>query len=72
MRIFKYRGGSEDTLKRDITSLSKNEVYLSPIDKLNDPFEARVEIHGQTFEIGKILRLGPGFKYNQEFKEFEK
>lgn len=72
MRVFKYRGGSDVTLKRDIRSLVRNEVYLSPIDKLNDPFETRVEIHGKTFEIGKILSLIPGFKYNLEFKEFEK
>lgn len=68
MRVFKYRGGGKATLKRDLASLARSQVYLAPIDTLNDPFEAQVKINGESFEIGKFLKMLPTFKYNENIK----
>jgi len=72
LRVFKYRGGSKEILKRDIRSLSRNEIYASDIPSLNDLFEARVRIHDETFRVGWILSAVGVAKYNDKVREAEK
>lgn len=55
MRLFKYRGGPEDIVRRDLRTLFRNEVYAAPVQSLNDLFEAQITIHGETFRVGHIL-----------------
>lgn len=55
MRVFKYRGGPEEILRRDIRTLFENKVYAAPVESLNDLFEAQFKIHGHTFRLGHIL-----------------
>jgi hypothetical protein len=72
MRVFKYRGGSKEILERDIRTLENDQIFSAPIASLNDPFEARVKIHEETFRIGKIFSLLTTFKYTDQIKESEK
>ena len=69
MRVFKYRGGSKEILERDIRTLENDQIFSAPIVSLNDPFEARVKIHEETFRIGKIFSLLTTFKYTDQIKE---
>lgn len=55
MRVFKYRGGGRDIQRRDIRSLARNEIYAASFDSLNDLFEARVEIDGESFRVARLL-----------------
>lgn len=71
MRVFKYRGGPEDIIRRDIRTLFKNEIYAAPVDSLNDLFEAQVKIHGQTFRIGYLLGAVSLKNYMREAKPAE-
>ncbi|WP_299948757.1 DUF2971 domain-containing protein [uncultured Microbulbifer sp.] len=71
MRVFKYRGGGDSILRRDLKSLSKNQFFSAPIESLNDPFEAKVKVHDKSFEFGKFLQLFPSFKYNETVKKSE-
>lgn len=68
MRVFKYRSASGETLKRDLRSLVKNQIFLSPIEKLNDPFEAKVQINKNSFEFGKLANLIPGMRSDRRLK----
>ncbi len=72
MRVFKYRGGNKEILRRDLRSLVKSQIYMAPIQSLNDPFEAKIIIDGETFEIGKILSLLFSYKNDTKIKEAEK
>ena len=49
----------------------KSQIFLAPIDTLNDPFEANVKIHEESFEFGRFLKLLPRFEYNQSIKDAE-
>ena len=71
MRVFKYRGGSEGIIRRDLRTLFRNEIYSSPIESLNDLFEAQVTIHGQTFRVGHILGSLGLADYNNGMAEAE-
>lgn len=66
MRVFKYRGGPEDIISRDLRTLFRNEIYAAPIESLNDLFEAQVKIHGQTFRVGHILSSVGLASYNEK------
>lgn len=55
MRVFKYRGGGEDIQRRDIRSVARNQIYAARLDTLNDLFEARVEIDGESFRVARLL-----------------
>lgn len=57
MRVFKYRGGSEALIRRDIRTLFQNQIYAAPVESLNDLFEARVTIQGKTFRLGLLMGL---------------
>lgn len=72
MRVFKYRGGSKDVLKRDLRSLAKSQIYMAPLQSLNDPFEAKIIIDDKTFEVSKILSLISSCKDEAKIKEAEK
>lgn len=71
MRVFKYRSGSSNTLRRDIRSLYRNEIYAAPIDSLNDLFEARVTVNGETFNVGLLLSNLGLINYTYKIKEAE-
>ena len=61
MRLFKYRGGPDGIIRRDLRALFDNRVFAAPVSSLNDLFEAQVTIHDQTFRVGRILStLGLG------------
>lgn len=61
MRVFKYRGGGRDIQRRDIRSLANNQIYAAGFESLNDLFEARVEIDGESFRVARLLSsLGLG------------
>jgi hypothetical protein len=71
MRVFKYRGGGPEIQRRDIRSLSKNQLYAAGFESLNDLFEARVEIDGESFRVARLLSsLGLG-KYGEGAKRAE-
>jgi hypothetical protein len=72
MRVYKYRGGDKKILKRDLSSLAKSQMFSAPIETLNDPFEAVVNLNEGSFEIGNLLQIIPRFKYDEKFKEVEK
>ena len=72
MRVFKYRGGPPEILRRDLRTLAKKHIFAAPIETLNDPFEARVTIHGETFTIGRALGVFPFFQYDEKTKEAER
>lgn len=72
MRVFKYRSGSETTLRRDIRSLYRNEIYAAPIESLNDLFEARVTVNGQTFNVGRLLSNIGLTTYTAHIRDAEK
>jgi Protein of unknown function (DUF2971) len=55
MRVFKYRSGSADTVRRDLRTLAANRIYASGFEFLNDLFEARVQINGNTFRVAQTL-----------------
>lgn len=71
MKVYKYRGGDKKILKRDLCSLAKNQIYLAPIDTLNDPFEANVKIYDQSFEFGTLLNLYMTISHKEKIDEFE-
>ncbi len=71
MRVFKYRGGPEDIVSRDLRSLFRNEIYAAPIQALNDLFEAQVKIHGHTFRVGHILSSIGLARYNKKMAAAE-
>lgn len=71
MRVYKYRGGDRTTLKRDLRSLAKSQIFSAPIETLNDPFEAMVNLNEGSFELGKLLQIIPKFKYDNKFKVVE-
>lgn len=71
MRVFKYRGGDSMILRRDLRSLAKSQIFSAPIWSFNDPFEAKVKVHDNSFEFGKFLKLLPTFKYNEKIKQAE-
>jgi hypothetical protein len=72
VRVFKYRGGPAEILRRDLRTLAKNQIFAAPIETLNDPFETRVNIHDETFKIGRVLSVLSFFKYDEETKESER
>ena len=43
MKVYKYRGGDDKTLSRDLDSLIQNSFYAPTVEKLNDPAEAYVD-----------------------------
>jgi hypothetical protein len=50
MRVFKYRGGPDKTMERDLRSLVANVFYASTSQELNDPFELTPDLvtaHGK-------------------------
>lgn len=55
MRVFKYRGGGDDIQRRDIRSLARNQIYAAGFDSLNDLFESRFEIDGESFRVARLL-----------------
>ncbi|NJB72037.1 hypothetical protein GGR42_002528 [Saonia flava] len=58
MLVYKYRGGSDKILERDIESLEQNSFWSSSIDKLNDPWETIVKsdkFNTQSKSIGFFL-----------------
>ena len=68
-RVFKYRGGDDLVVKRDLRSLYKNEIYAAPFSSLNDPLEATVILDQQSFEFGSlILNRAIGVKLEQALK----
>lgn len=69
MRVFKYRGGSKDIVRRDLRTLFRNQIYASPAESLNDLFEAQVKIHGGTFRVGHILSRVGLTSYNSKMAE---
>lgn len=71
MRVYKYRGGDKTTLYRDIKSLIKSQIYSASIESLNDPFEAKVKVHGESFEIGKYLKQFYSEKHHDNIKKVE-
>lgn len=72
MRVFKYRGGNKEILKRDLRSLAKSQIYMAPLQSLNDPFEAKIITDGKTFEVSKILNLVFSCNDEAKIKEAEK
>ncbi|UTW09324.1 DUF2971 domain-containing protein [Pseudomonas benzenivorans] len=71
--VFKYRGGDWATVKRDLRSLSRNELYAAPFASLNDPFESVVVIDRNSFEIGGlVLGWAAGGKLDQGKKASSK
>lgn len=55
MKVYKYRGGDESTLRRDLASLEKNEIFSSPVDYLNDVFEAKFIVNEDSFVLADFL-----------------
>lgn len=58
MLVYKYRGGSDEILERDIESLVQNSFWSSSIDKLNDPWETIVKsdkFNKQSKSLGFFL-----------------
>ncbi|NWO06804.1 MAG: DUF2971 domain-containing protein, partial [Alteromonadaceae bacterium] len=53
--VFKYRGADCSTIKRDLKSLSKNEIFAAAFSSLNDPFEAVIKIDEKSFEVGNLM-----------------
>jgi len=51
MRVFKYRG----VLDRDLLTLANDEIFLARLETLNDPFEAKIVIHGEEFQLGRLI-----------------
>ncbi|ADZ43341.1 TPA: DUF2971 domain-containing protein [Yersinia enterocolitica] len=51
MRVFKYRGGDKEILKRDLRSIVDDTLYSAPIDSLNDIFEFKVLIDEESFNF---------------------
>lgn len=51
MRVFKYRG----ILDRDLLTLASDEIFLARIETLNDPFEAKIIVHGEEFQLGQLI-----------------
>lgn len=62
MRVYKYRGGDKKILKRDLRSLIKSQFYSAPIETLNDPFEAMVNLEEGKLEINNLLQIMPKLK----------
>jgi len=71
MRVYKYRGGDKKIVRRDLRALANNQIYLAPIDTLNDPFEAKVNVLDQSFEFGKALNLFTSIEHKEKVSEFE-
>ena len=58
MLVYKYRGGSDKILERDIESLEQNSFWSSSINKLNDPWETIVKsdkFNKQSKSLGFFL-----------------
>lgn len=58
MLVYKYRGGSDEILKRDIETLEQNCFWSSSINDLNDPWETIVKSDKfikQSKSIGFLL-----------------
>lgn len=53
--VFKYRGGDWTIVKRDLSSLSKNQLYAAPFSSLNDPFESTVIVDNESFDVGGLI-----------------
>ncbi len=71
MRVFKYRGGTEDVIRRDLRTLFENKIYAAPVQCLNDLFEAQVTIHDQTFRVGHLLSVAGLVSYTEEMRAVE-
>lgn len=71
MRVYKYRSGGKETLKRDLRSLVNSHIFAAPIESLNDLSEATVIVDGKSFEIGRALSFIPNFDYNDNVREAE-
>lgn len=71
MKVYKYRGGDKTILKRDLRSLANNQIYIASIDTLNDPFEAKVNIHDQSFELGTLLNLFASISYKKKVNKLD-
>jgi hypothetical protein len=56
VRLFKYRGANEKSLKRDLKALAKCQIYASSFDKLNDPHESAYEVMKETNWFGGLLQ----------------
>ena len=68
MRVYKYRGGNHE---RDLSTLAENKMWLASLKELNDPFEARVKVLGDTFKIGQLLSGLAAIEYNDKVKGSE-
>lgn len=55
MKVYKYRSGNDSTISRDFASLVKNEIYSSPIDNLNDIFEAKFIVNEDSFALADLI-----------------
>lgn len=53
MRVFKYRGGPESVIERDLKSLVADVFYASTSKELNDPFELMPDL---VTEPGSVRR----------------
>lgn len=62
MRVYKYRGGSDETLVRDLGSLANDQIYLASLDQLNDPFEARVKYNEFSYDYANFVTAIMGIK----------
>lgn len=57
-RVFKYRGGDSNTIKRDLFSLYKNEFYSASMGSLNDPLEGIVVLDNESFTLRDLIAGG--------------
>ena len=56
MRVFKFRGGNDRTLCRDVKTLVRDQFYASAFSTLNDPFEGRAVVGSESFCVESDLR----------------
>lgn len=72
MRVFKYRGGPENFIRRDIRTLFNNMLYAAPVESLNDLLEAQISFDYKTFRFDHMLDYaGPRFKEDPKAVEDE-
>lgn len=68
-KVFKYRGGDWSILKRDLTSLARNEIYAAPFSHLNDPFESLAFLDQDYLEVGKFMSTLAGRPYSEKARK---
>ena len=57
MRVYKYRGGDDETFQRDLGSLESDYFWAPTKEKLNDPCEGMVHHENLYTEIDKFSRI---------------